>query len=104
MLSIGRALVSQPKLLLLDEPSLGLAPVVIDRIYESLGELRRTGLSMLLVEQDYTRLNKLCDQMHVLRLGSVTLSSQGALTDEGAVRAAYFGHEEAASSTNHDTL
>jgi branched-chain amino acid transport system ATP-binding protein len=100
MVSIGRALVSQPRLLLLDEPSLGLAPVVIDRIYESLGQLKETGLSMLLVEQDYTRLNRLCDQMHVLRLGSVTLSAPGALTDEGAVRTAYFGHEEAAGSTN----
>jgi branched-chain amino acid transport system ATP-binding protein len=100
MVSIGRALVSQPRLLLLDEPSLGLAPVVIDRIYESLGQLKQTGLSMLLVEQDYARLNRLCDQMHVLRLGTVTLSAPGALTDEGAVRAAYFGHEEAASSTD----
>ncbi|MEU7766567.1 ABC transporter ATP-binding protein [Nocardia sp. NPDC049190] len=100
MVSIGRALVSQPRLLLLDEPSLGLAPVVIDRIYESLAQLKQTGLSMLIVEQDYGRLNRLCDQMHVLRLGSVTLSAPGALTDEGAVRAAYFGHEEAASSTD----
>lgn len=94
MVSIARALVSQPRVLLLDEPSLGLAPIVIDRIYEGLGQLRETGLSMLIVEQDYTRLNLLCDQMHVLRLGEVKLSEPGALHDEAAVQAAYFGHSQ----------
>lgn len=94
MVSIARALVSQPRILLLDEPSLGLAPIVIDRIYESLGELRERGLSMLVVEQDYTRLNALCDQMHVLRLGRITLSGPGALEDEDAVHAAYFGDQQ----------
>jgi branched-chain amino acid transport system ATP-binding protein len=93
MVSISRALVSQPKVLLLDEPSMGLAPIVIDRIYEALDKLRATGLSMLVVEQDYARLNKVCDQMHVLRLGEVTLSEPGALHDEQAVRAAYFGDQ-----------
>jgi branched-chain amino acid transport system ATP-binding protein len=94
MVSIARALVSQPRVLLLDEPSLGLAPIVIDRIYESLGLLRERGLSMLVVEQDYTRLNALCDQMHVLRLGRITLSGSGALADEDAVRTAYFGDQQ----------
>lgn len=92
MVSIGRALVSSPRLLLLDEPSLGLAPVVIDRIYDSLGALRQTGLSLLVVEQNYARLNQLCDHLHILRLGEVTLSSDGAIEDEDAIRDAYFGH------------
>jgi branched-chain amino acid transport system ATP-binding protein len=93
MVSISRALVSQPKVLLLDEPSMGLAPVMVDRIYEALNQLRSSGLSMLVVEQNYARLNDVCDQMHVLRLGEITLSEQGALRDEEAVRSAYFGDQ-----------
>jgi branched-chain amino acid transport system ATP-binding protein len=92
MVGIGRALVSSPRLLLLDEPSLGLAPVVIDRIYEALATLRDTGLSLLVVEQNYGRLNELCDHLHILRLGEVTLSSDGAVVNEDAIRDAYFGH------------
>jgi branched-chain amino acid transport system ATP-binding protein len=99
MVSIGRALVSQPRLLLLDEPSLGLAPVIIDRIYESLGLLRQTGLSLLVVEQNYTRLNVLCDRLHVLRLGKVTLSTDGGTDNEEVIRSAYFGPEESSTPT-----
>lgn len=92
MVSIGRALVSEPRLLLLDEPSLGLAPVVIDRIYESLRTLRETGLSLLVVEQNLGRLNALCDRLHILRLGEVTLSADGGDLSEDAIQNAYFGH------------
>jgi len=91
MVSIGRALVSKPRLLLLDEPSLGLAPVVIDRIYESLRMLRETGLSLLVVEQNLGRLNALCDRLHILRLGEVTLSANGGDLSEDAIKNAYFG-------------
>jgi branched-chain amino acid transport system ATP-binding protein len=91
MVSLGRALVSEPLVLLLDEPSLGLAPVVIERIYQSLETLRQTGLSLLVVEQNHTRLDALCDHVHVLRLGEVTNSfASGDVTDE-ALRDAYFG-------------
>jgi branched-chain amino acid transport system ATP-binding protein len=91
MVSLGRALVSQPKVLLLDEPSLGLAPVVIERIYQSLEMLQQTGLSLLVVEQNHARLDALCDHIHVLRLGEVTTSFVGGdITDE-ALRDAYFG-------------
>ena len=99
MVSLGRALVSKPRLLLLDEPSLGLAPVVIDRIYESLGLLRQTGLSLLVVEQNYARLNVLCDRLHVLRLGEVTLSVDGGFDSDEEIRSAYFGHEESPEAT-----
>lgn len=92
MVSLGRALISAPSLLLLDEPSLGLAPVVIDRIYESLSQFREAGLSLLIVEQSHARLDGLCDQMHVLRLGRVVLSTDGTHLDEDALREAYFGH------------
>ncbi|MDB4873299.1 MAG: hypothetical protein JWL97_4303 [Gemmatimonadales bacterium] len=99
MVSIGRALVSQPRLLLLDEPSLGLAPVIIDRIYESLGHLHQTGLSLLVVEQNYTRLNVLCDRLHVLQLGKVTLSTDGGIDNDEVIRSAYFGYEESSPAT-----
>lgn len=100
MVSIGRALVSSPRLLLLDEPSLGLAPVVIDRIYEALGQLRETGLSLLVVEQSYERLSTLCDQLHILRLGEVTLSTGSAGMNEDAVREAYFGHGSSSATAS----
>lgn len=109
MVGLGRALVSSPSLLLLDEPSLGLAPVVIDRIYESLRRLRGTGLSLLIVEQNHARLDGLCDRMHVLRLGQIVLSTDGAHLDERALRKAYFGDldpsaDPALGRSDHPTL
>lgn len=91
MVSLGRALVSEPRVLLLDEPSLGLAPVVIERIYSSLEALQQTGLSLLVVEQSHARLDALCDRVHVLRLGEVTTSFNGGDVTDEALRDAYFG-------------
>jgi branched-chain amino acid transport system ATP-binding protein len=75
-LAIARALLSRPRLLLLDEPSLGLAPIMIDRVFETLVELRDSGVTVLLVEQNATRAVALADRSYVLRTGRVALSGQ----------------------------
>jgi branched-chain amino acid transport system ATP-binding protein len=91
MVSLGRALVAKPRLLLLDEPSLGLAPVVIDRVYEAMERLRQTDLSILVVEQNAGRLEGFCDRVHVLQLGHIVASMERGHIDHAALRAAYFG-------------
>ncbi len=73
MLAIGRALVAQPRLLLLDEPSLGLAPLVVDQVFETLRALRDEGMTILLVEQNARRTVELADRTTVLRAGAVEL-------------------------------
>ncbi len=72
-LAIARALLSQPSLLLLDEPSLGLAPIMIDRVFQILAELREAGVTILLVEQNATRAVALADRSYVLRTGRVAI-------------------------------
>jgi branched-chain amino acid transport system ATP-binding protein len=91
MLSIARAMVQRPRLLLLDEPSLGLAPVVIDRIYSSLGMLRERGMSLLIVEQNSDRVAGACSRLLVLRDGRVV--DQGGVHEISGSRlhTAYFG-------------
>ena len=74
MLAIGRALLSRPKLLMLDEPSLGLAPVVIDRVFETFEQLRASGVTILLVEQHAERTLELADRVYVLRTGNIELA------------------------------
>ncbi|ALJ21863.1 ABC transporter ATP-binding protein [Microbacterium sp. No. 7] len=90
MLSIGRAIVRTPTLLVLDEPSLGLAPIVVDRIYDAIGALRAGGVSLLVVEQGSQLLRSVCDRIIVLNKGTVTASGAvSELTDE-QVHEAYF--------------
>ena len=94
MLAIGRALMARPTLLLLDEPSLGLAPIVVDEIYDRLDLLRReAGLAMVVVEQSSARVADFCDRIHVMRLGEFVASSEAgsALLSEDDLRVAYFG-------------
>jgi len=74
MLAIARALMAKPRLVIFDEISLGLSPIVVDRIYQALGELRAAGLTMLIVEQDMDRVLDLVDYVHVLEHGSFALS------------------------------
>jgi branched-chain amino acid transport system ATP-binding protein len=74
MLAIGRALMSRPRLLLLDEPSLGLAPVVIDVVFDTLEELRQEGVTILLVEQTVARAVEFADRAYILRSGRVAHS------------------------------
>lgn len=93
MLAIGRALMTQPRLIMIDEPSLGLAPKIVDRVYEILMELRASrGLTLLIVEQSSERALRASDTIYVLRNGQVQLSGATAdLQDGEAVQQAYFG-------------
>ena len=92
MLAIGRALMARPRLIVFDEISLGLAPIVVDRLYEALLELKRAGLSMLLVEQDVDRALALADRAYVLERGAVAIegTASGVRTD-GRLRHLYVG-------------
>jgi branched-chain amino acid transport system ATP-binding protein len=92
MLAIGRALMAQPRVLLLDEPSLGLAPVIVDRIYEVIRELNDQGVTILLVEQNANYALDVSARGYVLETGSVALTdrSESLRTDE-RVQAAYLG-------------
>jgi branched-chain amino acid transport system ATP-binding protein len=78
MLAIARALMSRPRLLLLDEPSLGLAPAIIERIFVMIAELKRSGLTILLVEQNAAHALAIADRAYVLRLGEVAASGPAA--------------------------
>jgi len=92
MLVIGRALMAKPRLLLLDEPSLGLAPIVIQDIFKAIVALRETGLTILLVEQMANQALKVADRAFVLETGRITLEGSGAeLLNDPQVRAAYLG-------------
>lgn len=92
MLAVARALMSRPSLLLLDEPSLGLAPRITDQIFEILRSVNRDGLSILLVEQNATRALELADRALVLETGSVAMHGTGReLLASDEVRRAYLG-------------
>jgi branched-chain amino acid transport system ATP-binding protein len=92
MLAIGRALMSRPRLLLLDEPSLGLAPMVVENIFKVIEALRRDGMTILLVEQNAYRALQLADRAYVLETGYVKIQGLACeLMDNPAVKAAYLG-------------
>ena len=98
MLAVARAVMTRPKLLLVDEPSLGLAPKIVDQIYEILLELRKTeGLTLVINEQSSNRVLKFADRISVLRQGEIRLTGTAAeLADGAAIRQAYFGFEHGA--------
>ena len=92
MLAIARALMSEPKLLLLDEPSLGLAPLIIKDIFNTIRTLRETGLTILLVEQMANQALAVADHAYVLETGRITHQGKGSdLLNDPKVRAAYLG-------------
>lgn len=92
MLSIGRALMSGPKLLLLDEPSLGLAPIIVSKIYKTIEEINKTGVTVLLVEQNARAALRLSNRGYVLENGEVALRGTGdELLNNEQVRKAYLG-------------
>ena len=92
MLAVGRALMSRPKLMMMDEPSLGLAPLVVRDIFEIIKEINRQGVTVLLIEQNANMALKTADYGYVLETGQITLSGTGRelLTNE-AVKKAYLG-------------
>src|SRR5262249_8041517 len=91
-LAIARALLGEPRLLLLDEPSLGLAPLVVDRIFETFADLRQDGVTILLVEQNIRRTVEVADRTYVLRSGRIALSGTRAeLSDAHELEGAYLG-------------
>lgn len=93
MLAIGRALLGRPRLLLLDEPSMGLAPLLVEEIFRVIGELNEKGVTILLVEQNAKAALGIADRGYVLETGRVIMASGAAelLADE-AVQRAYLGH------------
>jgi branched-chain amino acid transport system ATP-binding protein len=92
MLAVGRALMSRPKLLLLDEPSMGLAPLVVEKIFATLREIAAQGVTLMLVEQNANLALQLSDRAYVLESGRVAISGRAAdLQQDPRVRAAYLG-------------
>ena len=97
MLAIGRALMSEPRLLLLDEPSMGLAPLIVREIFSIIREIRATGTTILLVEQNATQALRLADRGYVLENGDIVMSGPASqILGDQRIRAAYLG-EGAAS-------
>lgn len=93
MLALGRGLMEQPKVLLIDEPSLGLAPVVVDEIFRTLAELKQQGLTIVLVEQNTGRALKLADQVRLMRSGRVLLAEPAAKVELEQLHDLYFARE-----------
>lgn len=92
MLAIGRALMSRPRLMLLDEPSMGLAPLLVQRIFETINIIAARGVSLLLVEQNASLALKTCSRGYVMESGAITLAdSAGNLSENPKVREAYLG-------------
>ncbi|MDX6197064.1 MAG: branched-chain amino acid transport system ATP-binding protein [Actinomycetota bacterium] len=94
MLAIGRALMSRPRLLLLDEPSMGLAPLIVAKIFEIIAEINNDGTTVLLVEQNAAQALKLASRGYVLETGSIVMSDDATtLLSDDRVRAAYLGED-----------
>ena len=92
MLAMGRALMSQPKVLLLDEPSMGLSPIMVDKIFEVVRDVYALGVTILLVEQNASRALALADRGYVMESGLITMTGPGQeLLSDPRVRAAYLG-------------
>lgn len=92
MLAVGRALMSRPKLMMMDEPSLGLAPLVVKGIFDIIKEINSQGVTILLIEQNANMALKVADSAYVMETGRITLSGSGhELLENEAVKAAYLG-------------
>lgn len=92
MLAIGRALMSQPKLMLLDEPSMGLAPTIVDDIFKIIDDIHRSGTTVLLVEQNADRALEIANRVYILETGNIVLSDDAKnLIGNKEIQAAYLG-------------
>ena len=92
MLGMGRALMARPKILLLDEPSMGLAPIIVEQIFAIIAGFRRRGLTVLLVEQNAHAALSIADRGYVIETGRITMNaSSRALLEDERVRGAYLG-------------
>jgi branched-chain amino acid transport system ATP-binding protein len=92
MLAMGRALMARPKVLLLDEPSMGLSPIMVDKIFEVVADIHQRGTTILLVEQNASRALQLADRGYVMESGEITMTGGGEqLLNDPKVRAAYLG-------------
>ena len=92
MLAMGRALMSQPKVLLLDEPSMGLSPIMVDKIFEVVRDVYALGVTIVLVEQNASRALAIADRGYVMESGLITMTGPGQeLLSDPRVRAAYLG-------------
>ena len=92
MLAMGRALMSRPKVLLLDEPSMGLSPIMVDKIFEVIRDVYAQGVTVLLVEQNASRALSIADRGYVMESGIVTMTGEAkSMLNDPKVRAAYLG-------------
>jgi branched-chain amino acid transport system ATP-binding protein len=92
MLAMGRALLSRPKLLLLDEPSMGLSPLMVDKIFEVIAQVAAMGVTVLLVEQNASRALKMAQRAYVMESGEISMQGDAkTLLHDPKVRAAYLG-------------
>jgi branched-chain amino acid transport system ATP-binding protein len=92
MLAVGRALMSRPKLIMFDEPSLGLAPNIVERTFEIIKDIRNSGATVLMVEQNAYAALEMCDYAYLLESGTLALAGSGRqLIDNPHVRKAYLG-------------
>jgi len=92
MLAMGRALMSHPKLMMLDEPSMGLAPILVSQVFDMIKHLNETGTTILLVEQNAEKALSIADRAYVMEIGEITLSGTGKeLAESDKVKEAYLG-------------
>ena len=92
MLAMARALMSKPKLIMMDEPSMGLSPILVEQLFSIISELRESGVTILLVEQNANKALKITDRVYVLETGKITLSGTGReLLEKEEVKKAYLG-------------
>ena len=92
MLAVARGLMSEPKIILLDEPSMGLAPLIVNQIYDLIKEIRDSGITVLLVEQNAKKALSICDYAYVLENGGIKLEGTGnELSSNEDVKKAYLG-------------